>query len=103
MIRKFPSRPQPKKSTWIARMIPRSLRIVWRLLRDDRVPLAAKIVPLALLLLLFSPPEIEFDLILPLLGILGAIVIIAIGLKLVIWMSPYDLVLKHTRDIDREG
>jgi uncharacterized membrane protein YkvA (DUF1232 family) len=101
MIRRIPNKAAQRASRTV-RMIPQSVRVVWRLLRDERVPLGAKLVPVALLALLVFPPEIELDLIFPILGIIGAIVIVAIALKLIIWMSPYDVVREHTERVERD-
>jgi uncharacterized membrane protein YkvA (DUF1232 family) len=76
----------------------RTLRLVWRLLSDPRVPVLSKLIIPATILYVLSPIDLIPD---PILGLgqlddLGAIVV---GLTMFIEFCPRGLVEEHRRDI----
>ena len=70
------------------------LRLIWRLLRDARVPLPAKLVLPALLLYLLLPLDIIPDFI-PVLGQLDDVLVAALTMKLFVRLCPRDIVQEH--------
>lgn len=80
--------------------LPHFLRLFYRLMNDGRVSLLTKAVPLLGLLLLLSPPLVALDLI-PLIGELDVILVIALTLKLFVWLCPPDVVREHVAQIAR--
>lgn len=74
--------------------LPQFLLLFYRLLRDNRVPLLTRMVPVLGLLLLIFPPNLEVEMI-PMLGELDALVIILLTLKLFVWLCPPDVVREH--------
>jgi uncharacterized membrane protein YkvA (DUF1232 family) len=67
-------------------------RLVWRLFRDQRVPLWVKAIPPLLLLYLLSPIDLIPDWLFPGLGELDDVAIILLGLKLFVEMAPQQIV-----------
>ena len=76
----------------------KSIKLIWRLLNDRRVPSWLKmIVPGTLLYLLF-PIDIIPDIV-PGLGQLDDIVVILLGLKLFVKMCPEEIVRQHLDEL----
>jgi len=78
--------------------LPHFLRLFYRLMNDGRVSLLTKAVPVLGLLLLLSPPFVRLGLI-PIVGQLDAILVIALALKLFVWLCPPDVVREHVAQI----
>jgi uncharacterized membrane protein YkvA (DUF1232 family) len=78
--------------------LPQFVRVFYRLMHDERVPLLTKAVPLLGLLVLLSPPLLELDLI-PFIGELDTILVIGLTLKLFVWLCPPDVVREHVARI----
>ena len=82
------------------------LKLVWRLLRDRRVPLFTKIIPVIAFLYLAWPTDIIKDFI-PILGHLDDLIIVSLLLLLFIAASPGQVVADQTigkklRDLQRQ-
>jgi uncharacterized membrane protein YkvA (DUF1232 family) len=77
-------------------------RLAWRLVRDPRVPLAAKLILGATAVYLGSPIDVLPDWI-PGLGQADDIVALLAGLNVFIRACPRWIVDEHRRDIDRRG
>ena len=82
------------------------LKLVWRLLRDRRVPLFTKIIPVIAFLYLAWPTDIIKDFI-PILGHLDDLIIVGLLLLLFIAASPGQVVADQTigkklRDLQRQ-
>jgi uncharacterized membrane protein YkvA (DUF1232 family) len=70
------------------------IQLAWRLLRDRRVPLYKKAVPLFVIVYLLSP----FDLVpgfLPVIGQIDDFALLVLGLKLFIRLAPAEVVREH--------
>jgi len=80
--------------------LPQFVRVFWRLMKDPRVPLLAKLVPVLTLLLMLSPPAIELDLV-PILGEIGWLVVGVLAFKILVWLSPPEVVREHVSRIAR--
>ena len=80
--------------------LPQFVRVFWRLMKDPRVPLLAKLVPVLALLLMISPPAIELDLV-PILGEIGGLVVGVLAFKILVWLSPPEVVREHVSRIAR--
>lgn len=70
------------------------LKLVWRLLKDSRVPIWTKTVPFLSVIYLFIPTDIMPDLFIGL-GQLDDLAIIALGLKLFLELAPADVIQEH--------
>ena len=80
--------------------LPQFVRVFWRLMKDPRVPLLAKLVPVLALLLMISPPAIELDLV-PILGEIGWLVVGVLAFKILVWLTPPEIVREHVSRIAR--
>ncbi len=79
---------------WTLLALRRNLRLAWRLLRDPRVPMLAKLpVPLALLYVI-SPVDIAPDL-LPILGQMDDLTVVLLALALFLRVCPPLVVQEH--------
>lgn len=80
--------------------LPQFVRVFCRLMKDPRVPLLAKLVPVLALLLMVSPPAMELDLV-PILGEIGWLVVGVLAFKILVWLSPPEVVREHVSRIAR--
>jgi uncharacterized membrane protein YkvA (DUF1232 family) len=74
------------------------LRLTWRLLRDPRVPLWAKLIPVGALIYVLSPLDLIPDLI-PVLGQLDDLGIVLAGMRLFESFVPEYIVQEHLQAI----
>lgn len=74
-------------------------QLAWRLLLDNRIPAATKIIPFATMAYLISPIDLVPDVALGL-GQLDDIAILLIGLRLFIDVCPPDIVEEHRRELE---
>jgi|GEM_PF-3199763 len=74
-------------------------RLTWRLLRDPRVPIWAKAVPLATLIYVVSPLDFLMDL-LPVIGLVDDFAIMAAGLRFFESIAPDFVVAEHRAALD---
>src|SRR5215207_7465071 len=79
----------------------RQARLVFRLLRDDRVPTAAKLIVPAAVMYLISPLDVVPDLI-PLLGQIDDIGLLVLSLMAFVRLCPQHLVHEHERALEGE-
>lgn len=80
----------------------RTLRLVWRLLTDSRVPIFPKLILLTAILYVLSPIDLVPDVILGL-GQLDDVTIAMFGVWLFIELCPRDIVEEHQRAIAAES
>ena len=90
----------PLQAGKLIMFLPQFVRVFWRLMKDQRVPVLTKLVPVLMIALLFSPPAIELDFI-PVIGELDWVVVTFLALKLFVWLCPPDVVREHVRQIGR--
>jgi uncharacterized membrane protein YkvA (DUF1232 family) len=74
-------------------------RLVWRLLKDNRVPGWVKLIPVAGLIYLISPIDLLPDLMLPGLGEVDDVMIILLALKGFVDLSPPGVVREHLENL----
>lgn len=91
-------RRRPKPGVNILVEMVRRIRLLWRLLHDERVPIWIKLIPVAILLYVLSPVDLVPD---PILGLgqMDDITAILLGLKLFFDMCPPEIVEQHRRDL----
>jgi uncharacterized membrane protein YkvA (DUF1232 family) len=68
-------------------------RLAWGLLRDRRVPLHLKSIPLFVILYLISPLDLISGL--PVIGQLDDLAILLFGLRLFVRLAPVEIVEEH--------
>ena len=90
----------PMQLSRLVMFLPQFVRLFYRLITDERVPILAKMVPAMGLLLMLTPPALELDMI-PIIGELDWIVILYLALKVFIWLCPPDVVREHVSQIGR--
>jgi uncharacterized membrane protein YkvA (DUF1232 family) len=80
--------------------LPQFVRLFYRLMKDQRVSMIAKLVPFLALLLLLTPPALELDFI-PVIGELDWLLVGYLALRLFLWLCPPDVVREHVLRIAR--
>jgi len=90
----------PMQLSRLVMYLPQFVRVFYRLMRDERVPTLAKLVPWMGVLLIFTPPALELDMV-PIVGELDWLLIGYLSLKLFIWLCPPDVVREHVSQIGR--
>ena len=90
----------PMQLSRLVMFLPQFVRLFYRLITDERVPMLAKMVPAMGLLLMLTPPALELDMI-PIIGELDWILIGYLSLKVFIWLCPPDVVREHVSQIGR--
>ncbi len=90
----------PMQLSRLVMYLPQFVRLFYRLITDERVPMLAKMVPWMGLLLMLTPPALELDMI-PIVGELDWILIGYLSLKVFIWLCPPDVVREHVIQIGR--
>ncbi len=100
-----PSRVRPslgqRSGFWLTAW--RTLRLAWRLLRDRRVPPFVKLLaPGLALVYLLLPVDVAPDLF-PLLGQLDDLAMLLIAARLLVELSPRNVVAEHEADLSGAG
>ena len=90
----------PMQLSRLVMYLPQFVRVFYRLMRDERVPRLAKLVPWMGVLLIFTPPALELDMI-PIVGELDWLLVGYLTLKVFIWLCPPDVVREHVSQIGR--
>jgi len=67
----------------------------WRLLRDPRVSIFAKLVPFAALLYVISPVDLVSEIALPGIGYLDDAAVLLIALRVFLLLAPKRVVMDH--------
>ncbi len=76
-----------------------SFRLTWRLLRDQQVPFAAKLVPLGIAAYILSPIDFLPDAILGV-GQVDDLALLLLGIQVFIAVVPRAIVQRHREAID---
>ncbi len=95
----MPNNPNPRPQVTLLRAIINRGRLVWRLMRDPRVPSYLKALPVATLVYLVLPVDLLPD-IAPLLGQIDDLGILIVGIESFIALCPSDVVSEHLRQIE---
>ena len=74
--------------------LPYFIKLFYRLMKDARVSIIAKLVPVLGLVLLLSPPALELDFI-PIIGELDWLIVGYLTLKIFLWLCPPEVVREH--------
>jgi uncharacterized membrane protein YkvA (DUF1232 family) len=74
------------------------LRLAWRLIREPRVPLLAKVVPLIALLYVVSPIDVIPD-VLPIIGQVDDIGLLVVAVKIFLKLCPSGVTAFHAAAI----
>jgi uncharacterized membrane protein YkvA (DUF1232 family) len=74
------------------------MRLVFRLMRDSRVPIGLKIVPFLSIIYILFPLDLIPDLI-PALGQVDDLGVVILAVETFIMLSPQDVVQQHMADI----
>ena len=90
----------PMQLSRLVMYLPQFVRVFYRLMKDERVPMLAKLVPWMGVLLMVTPPALELDMV-PIVGELDWLVIAYLTLKVFIWLCPPDVVREHVSQIGR--
>jgi len=92
-----------KKSTILANRDPGVIRdltfrvkLIWRLMKDKRVNIFLKILPVGALIYLISPIDLIPGLALPVIGALDDAVVLWLGATLFVSLCPDEVVQEHT-------
>lgn len=85
----------PNSKVGVLGEILRSGRLAWRLFNDSRVPLLNKLVIPGLMAVYFLWPADLMPDVLPVLGQLDDLALLALAIKLFIDLSPADIVRQH--------
>jgi uncharacterized membrane protein YkvA (DUF1232 family) len=93
-----------RKYFWLRLLmhIPNFFKLAFRLVRDKQVPLYLKIISYAAFLYVLSPIDLIPIILLPFIGWIEDVIIFYICMKLLVSLSPPEVVEKHVRDIDEE-
>jgi len=91
----------PFRVSRLVAYLPQFVRVFYRLMSDQRVSFFAKLVPVLAVLILLSPPMLEQDLLMPVIGEIDDLVILFIAFKLFVWLCPPEVVREHVARISR--
>jgi len=93
-----------RKYFWLRLLmhIPNFFKLAFRLVRDKQVPLYLKIISYAAFLYVLSPIDFIPIIFLPFIGWIEDVIIFYICMKLLVNLSPPEVVEKHVRNIDEE-
>jgi len=90
--------PAPRISLWTAAK--RQARLVFELMRDRRVPIWMRLIPLVGIVYLLSPIELMPDITLLPFGILDDLVVIVVCLTIFLAIAPKEVVEEHRGWLD---
>lgn len=96
----------PLGPTGLAKLIwhlPNFARLYWRLLKDRRVSFLPKLMVLMAFVYALSPIDFLPDWLLPVLGQVDDLMVIAVALRLFIPLCPPEVVDDHVKVIDAGG
>ena len=85
------------------RFLPSFVKLIFRLLRDRRVPFYLKLIPLSAFAYGVMPLDFLPEALVPLLGGLDDLFVIALAFWTFLRLSPRDVVMEHGRQIGREN
>ena len=83
----------------LAKGVWRRVRLTWSLMGDPRVRLAAKAIPVGILIYIVSPVDLVPTFIAGIFGVVDEIVVATIGLDLFFRLVPDDVLLDHIHEL----
>ena len=93
-------------STWqLIRLVwhlPNFVKLYWRLFRDQRVPLRAKLVLIGAVLYLLDPFDFLPDFLFPFFGVLDDLGVLLLAARWFISLCPPDVVQERVREISKQ-
>lgn len=94
------SRPFPtiEEDLGIIEAFVRRVRLIWRLLRDERVPVIIKAPPMLAIIYVVFPIDFVPDIFLPI-GGLDDIAALIFGFSIFVELVPPDIVREHEREL----
>ena len=90
--------PEKLPDTNLLKDLIRRIQLVWRLLRDRRVPIWTKVIPFLSLVYLVIPADLVPDVLVGL-GQLDDLAVLALGLKLFLELVPPAVAQEHLNDL----
>lgn len=98
--------PPPNLSTWqiirLLRHLPNFFKLYWRLFKDRRVPLRAKVILVAAALYVLSPFDFVPELLTPLFGVVDDLGVILVAARWFISLCPPDVVQERVSEISEK-
>jgi uncharacterized membrane protein YkvA (DUF1232 family) len=82
--------------------LPSFIKLFFRLLIDQRVPVFPKLIVLGAVAYILSPFDVLPDFLLPFLGYLEDLIIFFLSLYLLVRLSPKEVVREKVEEIDKE-
>jgi uncharacterized membrane protein YkvA (DUF1232 family) len=81
------------------RSFPLWIKLIFRLLKDKRVPFRLKFIPLIAFLYVISPIDFIPDLLVPIFGYVDDVAVLFLAFKIFVRLSPRDVVAEHMDSI----
>ena len=81
------------------RSFPLWIKLIFRLLKDRRVPFRFKLIPFIAFLYLISPFDFIPDLFVPIMGYMDDVAVLFLAFKIFVRLSPRDVVAEHMDSI----
>lgn len=78
-----------------------SIRLTWRLVQDNRVPIWTKAIPTLTVLYILSPVDVIPDFLL-IIGQLDDVMLLTAGFQLFERLAPFEIVEEHRRQMMSE-
>ena len=98
--------PTESLSTWqLIRLVwhfPNFVKLYWRLFRDQRVPLRAKLVLIGAVFYLLDPFDFFPDFLFPFFGVLDDLGVILLAARWFISLCPPDVVQERVKEISEK-
>ncbi len=91
----------PAQNTGLIQDVVRHIKLIWLLIKDKRVNVFLKFLPIASLVYLVSPIDMLPGMVVPVIGALDDAAIIWIGTSLFISLCPENIVQEHTHALER--
>lgn len=90
----------PSQNSGLIQDVGRHIKLIWLLIRDRRVNVFLKFLPIASLVYLVSPVDMLPGMVIPVIGALDDAAIIWIGTSLFISLCPEEIVKEHTLSLE---
>ena len=90
----------PSQNSGLIQDLTRHLKLIWLLIRDRRINIFLKFLPIASLVYLVSPVDMLPGMAIPVIGALDDAAILWIGTSLFISLCPEDIVNEHTLSLE---